>query len=230
MNSGDTKKQGGGGTTDALSKVKSVYSFWGRFSTLYAAQDLVTFMGRPHRIRSRAVAKLRVRSGDRVLEVACGTGRNFSYLVEAIGPRGQLVGFDYSQEMLDAAGHLCRRRGWQNVSLVKGDAAELDIGDGGFDAVLSVLGISAIPDYQGALERCKEVLRPGGVLSVCDGRLFAGRLRVLNPLVRTIYRRWAAWDPSKDILATMREVFGNVTVEDLNRGTLFIATSIKSEV
>lgn len=48
--------------------------------------------------------------------------------------------------------------------------------------------------------------------------------------MRTVYRRWAAWDPSKDAPATMREVFGNVNVEDLNLRTIFIATSIKGKV
>lgn len=212
-----------------LARVERVYSFWGRFPGLYAAQDLVTFMGRPRHIRAAAVEALQLREGDGVLEVGCGTGRNFPHLLRAVGEEGRVVGFDYSAEMLAAARRLCRRRGWQNVALLQGDAAQLDAGESSFDGVLAVLAMSAIPRHREALERCREVLRPGGVLSVCDARLFTGRLSLLNPLVESVYTRGAAWDPSKDLPSDMEEVFGNVEVEDLNLGTFFIATSVKRE-
>jgi ubiquinone/menaquinone biosynthesis C-methylase UbiE len=186
-------------------------------------------MGRPGHIRRTAVEALGLREGDRVLEVGCGTGRNFGHLLRAIGSDGRLVGFDYSAEMLAAAGRLCRRRGWANVSLIEGDAAELEIGEEAFDGVLAVLAMSAIPDHRGALSRCLEVLRPGGVLSVCDARLFSGRLAIFNPPVRAAYTRWAAWDPCKDLPADMRDAFGNVEVKEFNRGSFFIATSGKRE-
>ena len=115
------------------------------------------------------------------------------------------------------------------MTLLQGDAAELDVGERGFDGVLAVLAMSAIPAHRQALERCREALRPGGVLSVCDARLFAGRLAVLNPPVKAVYTRLAAWDPSKDVPGSMEEVFGNVEVEDLNLGTFFIAASIKRQ-
>lgn len=132
--------------------------------------------------------------------------------------------------MLRAAEQLCQRRGWRNVTLLQGDAAELDVGEGGFDGVLAVLAMSAIPGHRQALERSRGLLRPGGVLSVCDARLFAGRLAPLNPLLEAAYTRWAAWDPAKDLPADMRETFGNVLeIENLNLGTFFIATSVKRE-
>lgn len=217
------------GEARELARVECVYSLWGRLPGLYAAGDLVTFMGRPRRIRAAVVESLRLREGDRVLEVGCGTGRNFRHLQRAIGPEGRLVGFDYSGEMLAAAGRLCRRRGWRNVDLVQGDAAELDLGEGGFDGVLSVLAMSVIPGHQEALERCRERLRPGGVLSIGDARLFPGRMAFLNPLLRAVYTWGAAWDPAKDLPAAIEKVFGNVEVEDLNLGSFFIATAVKEE-
>lgn len=215
-----------GGDQD-LANVRRVYSFWGRHARLYAAQDFVSFMGRPGPIRGVAAAKLGLREGDAVLEVACGSGRNLRYLEAAVGAQGRVVGFDYSAEMLAAADDLCRRHGWDNVRLVQGDAAALDVGEERFDGVLSVLGMSAVPGYESAVKRCWEVLREGGVLSVCDARLFPGRLAVLNPLVRAIFSRGAAWDPSRDIPATMRSVFGNLEVEELNLGSLYVATAVK---
>lgn len=210
-----------------MNKVKTVYSFWGRLPWLYAWQDYFTFMGRPKFIRGLAVKRLNLRLGDRVLEVACGSGRNFSFIMQAIGPEGKLFGFDYSQKMLDAAKKLCRQKEWNSVKLLQGDAAELKIGESNFDAIISVLGISAIPGWESALQRCYEALKPGGTLVVCDARLFDGGLRFLNPLVKLIYSRLAAWDPSKNIPEKIRAIFGNLEIKNLNFGTFFIAKAIK---
>ncbi len=213
---------------DDLGKVKRVYSFWGRFPALYSAQDAITFLGRAKTIRSRAVKSMGLKKGDKALEVACGSGRNLRYLVEVVGKQGTIVGFDYSQEMLDAAAKLCKQKGWANIQLIQGDAAQLKINEKNFDGIMSVLGISAVPDWEKALKRCHEVLCSGGKLVVCDARLFSGALKFLNPMVQWIYSRFAAWDPSKNIPEKMEEIFGNVEVENLNLGTFFIAVSVKT--
>ena len=215
--------------TDKLKKVKKVYSFWGKFPSLYSAQDVITFFGRAKTIRSRAVKKMGLKRGDKALEVACGSGRNFPYIIEVIGKNGFILGFDYSQEMLDAAKQLSNRNEWSNIKLVQGNAAQLKITEKNFDGVVSVLGISAIPDWEKALDRCHDVLCSGGKLVVCDARLFTGFLKFLNPLVKVIYSKFAAWDPSKNIPEKMKEIFGNVEVENLNLGTFFIAVSVKKE-
>ncbi len=214
---------------EKLENVKRVYSFWGRFPSLYSVQDAVTFLGRAKTIRSKAVQKIDLKNGDKVLEIACGSGRNFPYLFEAVGRDGFILGFDYSQEMLDAAQHLSKRKGWDNIKLIQGDAAQLKITEKNFDGVVSVLGISAIPDWEKALSRCYDVIQPGKKLVVCDARLFTGILKILNPFVKIIYSTFAAWDPSKNIPQKMKEIFGNVEVENLNLGTFFIAVSIKKE-
>ena len=214
---------------DKLKKVKKVYSFWGRFPSLYSAQDAITFLGRAKTIRSRAVRKMELKRGDKALEVACGSGRNFPYIIDAVGKDGFILGFDYSQEMLDAAKELSKQNEWGNIRLIQGDAAQLKIAENNFDGVVSVLGISAIPDWEKALGKCRDVLRFGGKLVVCDARLFTGFLKFLNPLVKVIYSKFAAWDPSKNIPEKMKEIFGNVEVENLNFGTFFIAVAVKKE-
>ena len=214
---------------EKLKDVKKVYSFWGRFSFLYDSQDFITFLGRAKTIRSMAVKKLGLRKDDKVLEVACGSGRNFPYLVEAVGKNGQIIGFDYSIEMLNAAEKLCKKNNWKNIKLIQGDAAQLKINENNFDGVISVLGISAIPNWENTLKRCYNVLRHGGKLVVCDARLFRGVLKFLNPLVKIIYSKFAAWDPSKNIQEKMKEIFGNIKVENFNFGTFFIAVSVKKK-
>lgn len=210
-----------------LNKVKKVYSFWGKFPLLYDLQDIITFLGRAKTIRSHAVKKLDLKNRDKVLEVACGSGRNFKYLVQAVGKKGFILGFDYSQEMLNSAEKLCKKNNWNNIKLIQGDAAQLKIKEKNFDGVISILGVSAIPDWEDSLKKCKEVLNHNGKLVVCDAHLFNNYLRFLNPIVKLVYSRFAAWDPSKNIPEKMNKIFGNVEVKSFNLGTFFIATSIK---
>lgn len=218
-----------GGVNDELDQLDGVYGVWGRLPSLYAAQDCFTFLGRPRKIRAEAVAALRLRPGATVLEIGCGTGRNFTWLERGIGPHGRLVGVDYSASMLGAAGRLAARRHWSNVSLVRGDAAQLPVRAGTADAVLAVLSMSVIPDHVAALRRCHDALRPNGVLVVCDARPFPGRLRHINSMLRVVYGELAGWRPDRDLAADIRRVFGNVTVQENNRGSFFVAAARRAQ-
>ena len=73
----------------------------------------------PSDLRKRAVDQLKLRLGDRVLEVGCGTGRNFPYLRDAVGLEGRIYGVDLSKEMLRGARKLYHRRQWTNVVLIQ---------------------------------------------------------------------------------------------------------------
>ena len=128
---------------------------------------------------------------------------------------------------LMAAQELCKKNKWKNITLIQGDAAKLNVRERNFDGVVIVLGISAIPEWEKALMRCKKVLKSEGSIVVCDARPFRGRLKIINPIINVVYTRFAAWDPSKDIPTKMREIFGNVEVEEFNFGTIFIAKSMK---
>src|ERR1700750_2723602 len=117
--------------------------------------------------RRKAVAALGLKSGDTVLEIGAGTGRNFPYLVEAVGPSGSVIGVDASEGMLREASNLVERRGWSNVSLLRQDAAQLQL-DPEVDAVLFSLSYSAMPEPRRALASAWGRLRPGARLAVMD--------------------------------------------------------------
>src|SRR3954453_13547340 len=93
------------------------------------------------RARRKAVAALKLKPGDVVLEIGAGTGRNFPYLVDAVGPSGRVIGVDASEGMLAEAAKLIARRGWSNVELLRQDAAQLEI-EGELDGVLFSLSYS----------------------------------------------------------------------------------------
>jgi|SRR5215470_263360 len=59
-------------------------------------------------VRQKAVELLNLRHGDRVLDLGCGPGGSFPYLVAAVGPSGQVVGVEISPEVTISTGDICR--------------------------------------------------------------------------------------------------------------------------
>lgn len=140
--------------------------------------------------RRAGVRALRLRPGDKVLDVGCGTGLNLRLLHDAVGPEGHIVGVDLSEAMLDVAAAKVDRAGWRNVRLMVADAARLEVesvtgpavGPAGFDAVIFTYVLSLIPDWQAAYRRGTELLAPGGRVAVVDMRRPTGAARPLTPV------------------------------------------------
>src|ERR1700747_2117486 len=78
--------------------------------------------GYPQRTqRLRAVRALRLRPGDTVVDMACGTGLNFALLEKVVGPGGRIVGVDLTDAMLARAQDRIKKNAWSNVSLVQAE-------------------------------------------------------------------------------------------------------------
>src|SRR5215204_2605855 len=120
--------------------------------------------------RARAIDRLDLRPGARVLDVACGTGVNFTLIEQRIGPSGELVGVDLTAGMLDRARARIARKGWHNVRLRQLDICDVKPGELGepFDAAVCTLGFSVIPQWQRAWETMRASVRPGGRLAIMD--------------------------------------------------------------
>jgi ubiquinone/menaquinone biosynthesis C-methylase UbiE len=147
--------------------------------------------------RRRAVAALGLKAGDVVLEIGAGTGRNFPYLVEAVGPSGTVIAVDASAGMLAEARRLVRREGWANVELLQQDAAQLQV-DRDLDGVLFSLSYSALPEPRPALARAWERLRPGARVVVMDMGLTEGGLRRLLVPIGRLLVKLGPGDPYSD--------------------------------
>ncbi len=137
--------------------------------------------------RRRAAAALDLRPDSQVLEIGCGTGLNFRYLLEYLDPAaGKLTGLDFSADMLERAARRVARQGWSNVDVVQGDATSMNLGRQ-FDAVFFGYSLTMIPQWPAALDRACEHLTAGGRLVVLDFSRFHG-WGPLAPLMRTWLR------------------------------------------
>jgi ubiquinone/menaquinone biosynthesis C-methylase UbiE len=103
-----------------------------------------------------------LRPGERVLDVACGTGLISFRVAETVGRRGAVVGTDISGEMVEAARGSAAKRGLNNASFERSDAEELPFADASFDAAVCGLGLMYVPDPVKALCEMRRLLRPGG--------------------------------------------------------------------
>lgn len=210
----------------SLDHVKKTYHVWGRYPFLYKLACVVTFIGREWTLRRAAVQALELQKDDTVLDLACGTGLNFSFLENAVGENGKIIAFDYSKEMLSAAEQRAAKHGWKNIMFVQGDAAELSL-DTKVDGVLSTLGISAIPEHKKALQKAAQILKNGKRISILDAQLSSGIWKIFNPLIAKIYTHWASWDYTKKIPEDLAQLFHDVKIKYYNGGTIYIASGKK---
>ena len=106
-----------------------------------------------------------VRPGERILDVACGTGVVARVAAERVGRTGRVVGLDLNGRMLAVARGLPPIDG-APLDWCRGDALALPLRDATFDVVLCQQGLQQVPDRQGALREMRRVLRAGGRLAI----------------------------------------------------------------
>lgn len=107
-----------------------------------------------------------LRPGERVLDVATGTGTAARLAAQAVGPGGAVVGIDLSQGQLVVAARVARTLGLPYLAFGRVDAEALAFRDSSFNAVLCAFGLNHLPERQQALAEMRRVLVPGGRLVV----------------------------------------------------------------
>ena len=100
--------------------------------------------------------------GERVLDVACGTGLVTFRAASLVAPGGEVIGTDISEEMVMTARDTSRARGIARVSFERMDAEEIAFDDGSFDVALCALGLMYAPDAENAIGEMHRILRSGG--------------------------------------------------------------------
>jgi demethylmenaquinone methyltransferase / 2-methoxy-6-polyprenyl-1,4-benzoquinol methylase len=140
-----------------------VRAMFDRIARVYDLINSVMTAGLHHQWRRRAADLAEVGPGDRVLDVATGTGDLAIELASRVGPTGEVVGSDFSEEMLQLA-----RKKAPGQRFEWGNALQLPYPDGRFDAATVGFGARNFSDLDRGLGEMARVVRPGGRVVVLE--------------------------------------------------------------
>jgi len=121
-----------------------------------------TFERAAQLVNDRLVELAGVRAGNRVLDIATGSGEPALTCARAVGPSGRVVAVDMSPGMLAIARERIDAAGLTNVDLVESDAESLRLDPHSFDAALCRWGLMFMPDLDGVVRAMHRALKPGG--------------------------------------------------------------------
>lgn len=203
----------------SLDDVERSYSYYGKSPLFYNLFSKFSFLGKD--LRKKAINKLNLKPGYKVLDIACGTGLNFKPIEKIIGNKGKIIAIDYTKEMLKQAKKLIKKNKWNNIKLIKADAANIELPGNYFNAIISTLGFSSIPDHKKALITAVNSLKKGKKLVMLEGKLFNFKpLNIIMPILR-----WSkSWDKGKNLIKDVKELFPNkeIKIEEYSLGSNFI--------
>jgi demethylmenaquinone methyltransferase/2-methoxy-6-polyprenyl-1,4-benzoquinol methylase len=140
-----------------------VRAMFDRIARVYDLMNSVMTAGLHHQWRRRAADLAAVGPGDRVLDVATGTGDLAIELASRVAPNGEVVGSDFSEAMLTHA-----RRKAPEISFEWGNALDLSYADDTFAAATVGFGARNFSDLEQGLREMTRVVAPGGRVVVLE--------------------------------------------------------------
>ncbi|MDS0293648.1 class I SAM-dependent methyltransferase [Halogeometricum luteum] len=144
--------------------VTTTQEFYTRYAALY--DDIARRTPGVRGLRRAVADTLDPDPGDVVVEMGCGTGANFPYLRERVGPAGTVVGVDFTPGVLAVARRRIETEGWENVHVVRGDATRPPLDDA--DTVLATFVSGMLADPAAAVRTWAELVGPDGRLALAD--------------------------------------------------------------
>ena len=127
-------------------------------ATIY---DSFTFLRGPAELTAE---KAQLLSGQKVLDVACGSGWASMTAAWLVGEKGHVIGIDIADKLLDVARQKADSSGLLNIDYREGDVHSLDFDDSSFDVVLCASSLFLFSDTPQALNECYRVLKAGGIM------------------------------------------------------------------
>lgn len=183
---------------------------------------------REQRSRKLAVEALRLKPGDTVVEIGCGTGLNFSLLQEKVGAIGRIIGVDLTDAMLAKARKRVTANRWTNVELIECSAGAYQFPPN-LDGILSTFALTLDAAYDKVIANGARALKPGKRWVVMDLKLPSNWMRYLTPLLIPLLRPFAVSESLADRhpWESIGRHLTNSSMEELFFGIVYLAVGEK---
>ncbi|HUP25517.1 MAG TPA: class I SAM-dependent methyltransferase [Thermoanaerobaculia bacterium] len=137
---------------------------------------------------------LPVAPGNTIADLGCGSGYFARRLASRVGPKGTVLCVDVQPEMLEIAERLSREEGVQNVRMVRAEASDPRLAEGGVDLILLVDVYHELQQPGPMLEHMRRALAPGGLVALVEYRAEGDTARHIRPehrmSVEQVLREW----------------------------------------
>jgi demethylmenaquinone methyltransferase/2-methoxy-6-polyprenyl-1,4-benzoquinol methylase len=145
-------------------KEKFVHQVFESIAPKYDLMNSVLSFRRHKAWRRFTMKKMNVKTEQKAIDVCCGTGDWTISLAQEVGSSGQVIGLDFSQNMLDVGERKRERAGLDQISLVHGNAMDLPYEENRFDYATIGFALRNVPDIKQVLSEMKRVVKPGGMV------------------------------------------------------------------
>ena len=182
-----------------------------------------------NRQRREAVRRLGLNPGDRVIDAGCGNGGSFPFLLEQVGPAGEVVGIEISPEMARRVVEHIHENGWRNVRVIESPAQTAPL-EGEFDALLLFAAHEVLTSTV-ALDHLFSRLKTQAGVAAFGAKLTTHPLGWLaNPFFRMISKKWLPISPPIDTQPwrLLDSRLGQIRIESRLGGIFYIVSGRKA--
>jgi len=138
------------------------------------------------RIAHRLIECVGIYNGQKILDIATGTGLVAIEVAQLVGSQGKVVGVDISAGMLDQAKRKIEAAGLSNIELRQADAEKLEF-DNSFDRVLCCSALPLMTNLQATLRLWHRFLKPDGLMGLC---VFAETAFITGVVLQKVAQRY----------------------------------------
>ena len=172
------------------------------------------------------------KAGEKILDIACGSGTIAFYIADKVGPEGSITGVDFSTGMIHRCYEKLKETNFTNLEFVYGDVEKLDFPSNSFDRMYCSAGLPWLINPQAALRHWFELLRPGGWIGLTA---WPSNSFVWGDGERQTLRKYGIESTVHEFSGTKEKTqklmelagFDNITIHVVERGRWMDAESLK---